>query len=179
METELQILHAAMDNGIRGVFPGISRIVLSGGGECYPEDAGIALTIDGMKELGAGELLLECGNSKLLIVKHDYGDMAAAVYYANGIAPADLSRLIQLMFAGQWQRSGGKPCVPASDVEMLIKRWKRSIAFIFGERFASMLVEKSLTGRDRARMAPGDMDAARAFISSALADCLCLDKVNK
>lgn len=29
MDTELQILHAAMDNGIRGVFPGISRVVLS------------------------------------------------------------------------------------------------------------------------------------------------------
>ncbi len=168
-----------IEKGVRSVFPGILKVVVSTGGACYPPDEGLARLIKGMKGLKAEELLLELEGGKLLVVKHDYGGLAAAVYYEGGISPADLSRLIQLMFARRELRASDNATVPAAEVEKLARSWKHRIGLIFGERFASKLVENALNGTDKSSTAPEELEGARAVISSALGDCLSLDKVNK
>lgn len=179
MTDSLMSWHDSLEKGITGVFPGVEKVIVSSEGRCYPEDSGISWLIERMGSLKAAELLVEDDVEKLLVVKYEYGDMAVAALYRNGIAPPDLSRLIGLLLAGRGQRNCTRPYVPASDVERLTRRWKRSIAIVFGKNFASALVDKALRGRDRDAMSPGDLEAARAFISSALGDCLSLDKVNK
>lgn len=179
MAGDLIAWHSSLEKGIKDVFPGVGKVIVSSSGRCYPEDSGISRLIDRMSSLKASELLIEDDAGNVLVVKYDYGDMAAAACYRNGIVPADLSRLIRLTFSGRGQRACTRPYVPAADVVRLAGRWKRSIAFVFGEKFAAKLVEKSFTDKNRDAMTPADLEAARAFISSALGDCLTLDKVNK
>ncbi|HTY91155.1 MAG TPA: hypothetical protein VMC84_08275 [Methanocella sp.] len=179
MADDLNSWHNTLEKGITGLFPGVEKVVVSSGGRSYPEDSGLQWLIACMGSLKASEVLIEDGWGKLLVVKYEYGDMAVAAFYRDGIAPGDLSRLIGLMFAGRGQRNCIRPYIPASDVERLAGRWRRAIALIFGEKFASLLVDKALGEGNREAMTPGDLEAARAFISSALGDCLALDKVNK
>jgi hypothetical protein len=168
-----------IEKGVRSVFPGIIKVVVSTGEGCYPPDEGLAGLIRGMKAIKADELLLEGEEGMLLVVKYDYGEAAAAVYYEDGISPADLSRLIQLMFARRELRVCDKAPVPAAMVEKLIKRWKWRIGLVFGGEFASKLVESALKGKDKNSMTIEELEEARAVVSSALGDCLLLDKVNK
>lgn len=170
---------STIEKGIRSVFPGIKKVVVLTGNGCCQPDEGLAGLMEGMKSIKAEELLLECEDWKLLVVKYDYGEAAAAVYYEHGISPADLSRLIQLMFARRDLRASDKSFLPAVQVETLVKRWKRRIGIVFGEEFASNLVETSLKGKDKNTMTADDMEGVRASVSAALGDCLVLDKVNK
>jgi hypothetical protein len=170
---------SAIEKGIRSVFPDIIKVVVSTGNGCYPPDERLAGLIKGMKGIKADELLLERDEGKLLVVKYDYGETAAAVYYEDGISPADLSRLIQLIFARREIRVCDKVSVPAAAVEKLIKRWKRRIGLVFGGEFASKLVEGALKGKDKSSITIEELEEARAVVSSALGDCLVLDKVHK
>jgi hypothetical protein len=170
---------STIEKGIRSVFPGIIKVVVSTGDRCYPPDEGLARIIKGMKGIKADELLLEREEGMLLVVKYDYGEPAAAVYYEDGISPADLSRLVQLIFARRELRVCDKAYVPAAAVEKLIKCWKRRIGHVFGGEFASKLVEGALKGKDKNSMTIEELEEARAVVSSALGDCLVLDKVNK
>ncbi len=170
---------STVEKGIRSVFPGIIKVVVSTGDGCYPPDDWVARIIKGMKGIKADELLLEREEGMLLVVKYDYGESAAAVYYEDDISPADLSRLIQLMFARREPRVCDKAPMPAAAAEKLIKRWKRRIGLVFGEGFASKLVERALKGKDKNSMTIEELEEARAVVSSALGDCLVLDKVNK
>lgn len=177
MSADLEQWHNTLEKGIRGVLSSIDRVVVREGGRSYPEDESIGKLVEWMKGLGASELLIEAEGEKMLVVKQEYGSLCAAVQYRNGIPPADLSRLIQLLFAGRVMRVRDGTRLPAGEAERLIKRWKRTIALVFGAGFAGNLVEGAL--RDRDRNTPDGLEAARAIISSALADCLVLDKVNK
>ncbi len=168
---------SAIEKGIRSVFPGITRVVISTGDGCYPPDDGLSRMVRGMKEVKADELLFEMEDGKLLVVKHDYGDLAAAVHYDGAISPADLSRLIQLMFARRELRACDKATLPASEVETALKRWKYRIGLVFGKKFATWLVESAV--KDKNPLTVGELERHRAVISSALGDCLLLDKVNK
>ncbi len=168
-----------IEKGVRSVFPGIIKVVVSTGGACHPPDEGLARVIKGMKGLKAEELLLELEGGKLLVIKHDYGELAAAVYYEGNISPADLARLIQLMFVRRELRSCDTSPVPAAAVEKLAGRWKWRISLVFGEEFASKLVEGALKGKDMGPMTVEELEGARAVIMSTLGDCLSLDKVNK
>lgn len=179
MDDGLIAWHATLEKGVTGIFPGVETITVTSGGHSYPEDPWVAGIVRRMSDMKAGELLIDDRDVKTLIVKYDYGDTAVAVSYKDGIAPADISRVIRLMLSGRGQRDCSKPYVPAADVERLSGRWKKSIAYVFGEKFALKLVEKSLSGMNRNEMTKEDLDAARAFISSALGDCLDLQKVNK
>ncbi|HTX43430.1 MAG TPA: hypothetical protein VMC61_01780, partial [Methanocella sp.] len=125
-----------IERGVRSVFPGISKVVVSTSSGCYPPDDGLAGLIRGMKGIKADELLLEREEEKLLVVKYDYGELAAAVYYEGGISPADLSRLIQLIFASRELRVCDRSSVPAAVAEKIIKRWKHRIGIVFGREFA-------------------------------------------
>lgn len=168
-----------IEKGVRSVFPGIIKVVVSMGGGCHPPDEGLARMTRGMKGIKADELLLEGEGGKLLIVKYDYGDATAAVYYEDDVSPADLSRLIQLMFARRELRFCDKAPMPAVAADNLIKRWKQRIGLIFGSEFASRLLERALKGKDKSSMTIEELEDARAVISSALGDCLFLDKVHK
>jgi|GEM_PF-6240486 len=175
-----QGIEAIMEKGIRGVFPGIRKVIVSTDDECSLGDAALTGLIKRMKELKADDVLLQCDDGMLLVVKYDYGDMFAAVYYENGVSPADLSRLIQLMFARQRNtRSTDRAFMPAADVERLINRWEKRIGLVFGVEFSQDIIEKELAGKDKNAMMPADMESMRSSISSALGDCLQLDKVNK
>jgi hypothetical protein len=129
--------------------------------------------------LGAGEVLLEGDEEKLLAVKQEYGDAAAFINYRNGIDPADLSRLVHILFASKGPRTCNKAYMPAARAEAIIEGWKGRVALIFGGAFASKLVDRSLKEKDRDRLTAADLEDARIFITSALGDCLLLDKVNK
>jgi hypothetical protein len=69
--------------------------------------------------------------------------------------------------------------MPAVAADNLIKRWKQRIGLIFGSEFASRLLERALKGKDKSSMTIEELEDARAVISSALGDCLFLDKVHK
>ncbi|WP_174590438.1 hypothetical protein [Methanocella conradii] len=167
---------AIVDKGVRGVFQGISRVAVSTGGKFYPQDEGLDHLMEGMRSVKASELLFEWGGGKLLAVKHDYGDSVAAIYYDGPISPADLARLVQLMFTRRDQRACNKALVPATRVKTVTSRWKRRIALVFGEGFASRLVETSLKGKDKGMLTLEDLEDARIVISRALGNCLPLDK---
>jgi hypothetical protein len=170
---------SAVEKGVSSVFPGIVKVVVTAGGGGCPPDEGLAGLIKGMKDIKADELLLERAEGKLLVVRHGYGELAAAVYYGDDTSPADLSRLIQLIFARREPRPCDKASMPAAEVEKLTRRWKRRIGLVFGPEFASMLVESALKGKDKSAMTIEELEGARAVVSSALGDCLRLDKVNK
>jgi len=177
MSDDLAAWHSSLEKGIMEVFPGVGEVVVSSGGRSCPEDIGWLAGL--MGQFRASEMLIEEDEGDMLVVKDDFSDATVAVRFSGDISPSGLSRLIRLTFAGREHRACSKPCVPASDVERLAGRWKRRIALVFGENFAAKLVEKPLRKRSRDGMAPEDLEAARAFISSALGDCLSLDKVNK
>ncbi|BAI62645.1 hypothetical protein MCP_2573 [Methanocella paludicola SANAE] len=177
MSDDLAAWHSSLEKGISEVFPGIGKVIVSSGGRSYPEDIG--WLAERMSRLRASEMLIEEEEGSVLVVKDDYGDMAVAVKFSANISPVSLSRSIRLTFARREARTCIRPYVPAADVDRLVRSWKSMIALIFGENFASKLVEKSFRGRARDEMTPEEVEAARAFISSALGDCLALDKVNK
>ncbi len=180
MADSIEDWQCTMEKGIRGVFPGVSKVLVSAGGGCYPQDMQVSGLINRMLELKADEVLLERSHEKLLVVKYDYGDMFAAITYENGLMPADLSRLIQLMFARRKSlRNGGKALVPLSDIETLTRKWEKKIGLVFGRDFSKRLVEKAFTGKDKNAMLSGELESVRAYISSELGDCLHLDKVDK
>jgi hypothetical protein len=179
MAEDLASWQISIEKSLRDVFPGLTRLSLCTGGECYPQDPGLVELLGRLKGLGASELLLEGDAGKALIVKYDYDDTGAAAYYANGLDPADLSRYLQVMLAARDHRRDSKAYMPLKEVERLAGQWQRRIAFVFGDGYASRLVERALSGMDRCRLMPGDIDAARALISSALGDCIFLEKVNK
>lgn len=162
-----------------GVFPAVEKVVLAMEGHCYPEDEGISWLLERMGGLRAGEVLVEADSGMLLAVKYEYGDMGVAAFYRDGIPPSDLSRLAGLLLAGHGQRACTRRYVPASEVARLARSWARAIAMVFGEGYASRLVDGALGGGGRGSLTPGDLEAARAFISSALGDCLPLEKVNR
>src|SRR5208337_974885 len=142
MIDDLEPLLTRMEKGIKAVFPDVSRVIVSSGGQCRPPDASLAGVIERMRELKAGELLLDSGNDRLLIVKYDYGDTYAIVYYENDIAPIDISRLIQLIFARRKSlRDVDNAFMPASVIERQIKIWENDIGLIFGKNFAQKLIE--------------------------------------
>ena len=172
-------LYDTLEKGLAGIFPGVRMIAVSSGKHSHPPDPGMIWLVDRMYSMKASELLIEEDIARTLIVRHDYGDSAAAVSYRDGISPVDLSRFVRHMLSGRDQRVNTKPYVPAADIERLSRCWKKRIAYIFGEKFASRLVEKSFAGKSRDTITPDELDATRAFISSALGDCLFLDKVNK
>lgn len=169
-----------MEQGIMSVFPGIKKVFIIEGGEYGSCDVALAALIKKMRGLKAEEVLAEGGGESLLVVKYDYGDTFAAVSFSDDVSPAGLSRLIRLTLA---RRGGLQACdkafMPAEETERLIKRWEKRIGLAFGEEFSIKLVESRLSGKDRASMSPGELDGIRASISSALGDCLLLDKVNK
>ena len=168
-----------VEKGVRSVFPGVTGVVVSTGGGCCPPDEGLDRMVKGMRVIKADELLLERVEGKVLIVKYDYGELAAAVYYEDGISPVDLSRLIQLIFARRDLRVYDKASVPTAEVERLLGRWKFRIGLVFGKELASRLVENALKGKDKNSITAVELEQARAVVSSALGDCLLLDKVHK
>lgn len=170
---------STVEKGVRSVFPGVIRVVVYTGDGCCPPDEGLAVLVKGMKGIKADELLLDLEDSKLLVVKYDYGELVAAVYYSSDVSPADLSRLIQLIFARRETRACDRSPMPAAAVEKLTRRWKRRIGLVFGDAFAARLVENAIKDKDKSMMTVEDLEAARAVVSSALGDCLFLDKVNK
>ncbi len=177
MSDDLVAWHGSLNRSIPEAFPGARKIIVSSGGRSYPEDIG--WLVDRIGRLRASEMLIEEGEGSVLVVKDDYGDMAVAVRFSGDISPPGLSRHIRLTFARREARACTRPYVPAADVERLTGRWKSRIALVFGEGFAANLVEKPFRGRSRDSMTPDELEAARAFISSALGDCLYLEKVNK
>jgi hypothetical protein len=170
-------MHGDIEKGISGVFPDVKTIVVSVSREDDPPE--YKCLIEGMISLGAGDLLLEGDDEKLLAVKQEYGDAMAFISFRDGIDPADLSRLVHILFARRGPRKCDKTYLPAARVEAIIEIWKGGISLIFGDSFASKLADRSLKGKDRDRLTAGDLDDARIFITSALGDCLLLDKVNK
>ena len=180
MADSIEEWHNTLEKGILVVFPCISKVIVSAGEDCYPPDTSLIRLITRMKELKADELLLECGDEKLLLVKYDYGDTFAAVRYKNGLIPADLSRLIQLMFARRKSlRASGKAFVPLSEIERLRRKWEKKIGLVFGIDFSRKLVEKAFSDKDKNAMEFSELESTRAYISSELGDCLYLDKVDK
>lgn len=177
MSHDLAAWHGSLEKGIAEVFPGVGKVAVSSGGRSYPEDIG--WLADRMGRLRAGEMLIEEDGGSVLVVKDDFSDSTIAAWYSGDVSPSSLSRLIRLTFARRDSKACSRPYVPAADVERLTGRWKGRIGLVFGDNFASKLVEKSLPGRDRDAMTPDELEAARAFISSALGDCLALEKVNK
>ncbi len=177
MSDDLAAWHSSLEKGILEVFPGVGKVVVSSGGRSHPEDIGWLSGL--MGQFRASEMLIEEDEGSMLVVKDDFSDAAVAARFSGDISPAGLSRLIRLTFAGREHRACSRPCVPAADVERLAGRWKRRIALVFGENFAAKLVEKPFRTRNRDSMTPEELEAARAFISSALGDCLALDKVHK
>ncbi len=168
-----------IEKGVRSVFPGITKVVVFAGDGYSPQEEGLARIIKGMRGLKADEVLFELEEGALLVVKYDYGELAAAVYYEDDVSPADLSRLIQLMFARRELRVFDKAPLPSAVVEKALKHWKFRIGLIFGDEFASKLVESAIMGKDKGSMTIEELDGARAVVSSALGDCLFLDKVHK
>lgn len=177
MSDDLVAWHGSLNRSIPEAFPGARKIIVSSGGRSYPEDIG--WLVDRMGRLGASEMLIGEEEGRVLVVKDDYGDMAVAVRFSGDISPAGLSRHVRLTFTRRESRACTRPYVPAADVERLMGHWKGRIALVFGDNFAAKLVEKPFSGRGRDSMTPEELEAARAFISSALGDCLYLEKVNK
>ena len=64
---------------------------------------------------------------------------------------------------------------------MNIRRWEHSIAMIFGERYASKLLANAMAGRDPGAMSMENMCEVRAFLASAVGECLIFEpeKVDK
>lgn len=180
MGTNAALRRMAMDEGIRGIFPDIQKVSVYIDNELDPPDEALARLIDGMKALHMDALLLDGGRSKLLISKHEYGDSFAAISYDCDIAPADLSRLVQLLFARAGDAlSGDRVQAPAHVVESALELWQRKIGLVFGHEFAGKLIVASLHDKNKASMTPDDLEAVRAYLSSAIGDCLHLDKVDK
>jgi hypothetical protein len=171
--------HAAIDKGVREIFQGITGVAVSSGGEFFPKEEGMDNLIVWMKSIKASELLFEGKGGKLLAVKHDYGDSVVAIRYDGPGSPADLARLVQLMFTRHDMRACNREFVPAQYVKGVKSRWKRRIALVFGDSFASRLIEMPLKGKDDGALTPKDLEEARLAISRMLGDCLPLDKVNK
>jgi hypothetical protein len=180
MADELEALYGRMDKEIRDVFPGVKRVYVSSGGSCQPLDGSFSGIIGKMRDLKSGELLLESAEEKLLIVRSDYGDIYAIVCYLDDIPPVDVSRLIQLVFARRKSLKGfDVSFMPASSVEILVKRWEHTIGLVFGRGFARKLIEGAFSGKNKGTVTPEDLERIRASISSKLGDCLLLDKVHK
>src|SRR5208282_570081 len=137
MIDDLEELQGRMEKGIKTVFPGIRRVVVSEGGRCQPPDAWLTGIIEKMRELKAGEVLLDSGDDTLLIVKYDYGDSYVTVHYQDEATPVDMSRFIQLMLSRQKNlRDFDVSFMPASAVESQIKIWEDKVGLVFGRRFA-------------------------------------------
>ena len=64
---------------------------------------------------------------------------------------------------------------------MNLRRWERIIALVFGERYASKLLGTAMSGRDPGSMSTENMFDVRAFITSAVGECLIFEpeKVDK
>ena len=171
--------HAAIDKGVREIFQGITGVAVSSGGEFFPKEEGLDNLIGWMRSVKASELLFDGEGGKLLAVKHDYGDSVVAIRYDGPVSPIDLARLVQLIFTRHDMRACNRALVPAPRVKAIASRWKRRIALVFGDGFASRLVESSLKGKDEGALTLEDLEDMRIAISRALGDCLPLDKVNK
>lgn len=171
--------HAAIDKCVREIFEGIRGVAVSSGGEFFPEDESLDNLIGWMRSIRAGELLFEGEGGKLLAVKHEYGDSVVAIRYEGPASPADLARLVQLMFTRHDLRISSRAFVPASYVKSIASRWKRRIALVFGDSFASRLVGAQLKGKDEGALTIKDLEEARLSISRVIGGCLPLDKVNK
>ena len=180
MADELEALHSRLNKEIIDVFPGVRRVYVSAGGICQPSDGSFSGIIGRMRDLNAGELLLESAEDKFLIVRSDYGDTYAIVCYRGYFRPVEISRLIQLVFARRKSLKGfDASFVPASSVEILIKKWEHTIGLVFGKSFAQKLIEGAFSGKNKCAATPEDLERIRASISSKLGDCLLLDKVHK
>jgi hypothetical protein len=136
-----------------------------------------------MKKMRLEELLIESDEGRMLIVKHVYDDVHAVVRYGDGANAIELSKLIRIVFS---QRLGdshvyNKNYVSEPVVSASIRRWKHRIALVFGERYASKLLATAMIGKDTGAMSAKNMDDIRAFIASAIGECLIFEpeKVDK
>jgi hypothetical protein len=180
MMDDLEELQGRMEKGIKTVFPGVKRVIVSAGSRCQPTDTSLAGIIEKMRELKAGEVLLDSGDDTLLIVKYDYGDSYVTVQYQDEASPVDMSRLIQLMFSRQKNlRDFDVSFMPSSAVESQIKIWEDKISLVFGRRFAKKITKGAFFEGNKGKVTPADLESIRVSISSKLGDCLLLDKVHK
>jgi hypothetical protein len=180
MIEDLEELQGRMERGVKSVFPGVGRVIVSEGSRCQPPDSSLTGTIEKMRELKAGEVLLDSGDDTLLIVKYDYGDSYVTIHYRDEARPVDMSRLIQLMFSRQKNlRDFDVSFMPASAVESQIKMWEDKISLVFGRRFSKKIMEGAFLGRNKRKVTPEELEGIRVCISSKLGDCLVLEKVHK
>ena len=114
--------------------------------------------MEAMKKMRLEELLIESDAERMLIVKHVYDDVYAVVRYGDGAHAVDLSKLIRIVFSqrlGDSLVNNKNICIHRMIVSMNIRRWERSIALVFGERYASRLLATAMIGRDTGAMSAG------------------------
>jgi hypothetical protein len=172
-----------LENALTGVFQDIKTVEVMQYGTGEQLHTELGRYIEGMKKMRLEELLIESGVKRMLIVKHVYDDVYAVVRFGDSAHVIDLSRLIRIAFS---QKLGDsqiitKRYVSAPFVNTNIRRWGRSVALVFGERYASKLLATAMRGRDTSAMSMENMDEVRAFISSSLGECLIFEpeKVDK
>jgi hypothetical protein len=172
-----------LENALTGVFHGIKSVEIIQAGSGSREYPGLERYTGSMKKMRLEELLIDTDAERMLIVRHAYDDVFAVVRYGDGAHAADLSKLIRIVFS---QKTGdslanNKSYVSMHDLRMNLRRWERSIALVFGERYASKLLAAAMAGRDPGAMSSENISDIRAFLSASIGECLIFEpeKVDK
>ena len=161
-----------LETALTGVFQGIKTVEVMQDGVL--NDPELDHYTKAMKQMRLEELLIESDVDRMLIVKHVYDDVYAVVRYGDGAHAVDLSKLIRVVFS---QKMGASPVntknyLSTRIIRMNIRRWEHSIAMIFGEHYASKLLANAMAGRDPGAMSMENMREVRAFLASAVGECL-------
>ena len=172
-----------LETTLTGVFQGITSVEIVQDSAGIQEHPAVGRYAEAMKQMRLEELLIEYDAERMLIVRHVYEDIYAAVRYGDGAHVADLSKLIRIVFS---QKTGdsllnNKNYVSARNVRMNIRRWEHSIALVLGERYASKLLAAAMSGKDPGAMSMENLSDIRAFISASIGECLIFEpeKVDK
>lgn len=173
----------AMENSLEGVLQHMQGVAVMQDGICSPPCPELERYATYMKALRLEEVLLEFGAEQMLIVKHGYDEAYALVRYGDEVNAVEVSKLIRITFSRKMDalRANGKNYLATGVVDANVKRWERSIALVFGERYASKLLDSALSGRDLGATTLQNLGEVRAFLTSAIGECLIFEpeKVDK
>ncbi len=139
----------------------------------------VEMIVDTCRHLYADAVVLETVDHATAVAVNIYdGTYAAEVCDPDAHVPSVVRGLQVRLYSGS-SREKSTAYLPMDVVRSATGRWERQIGLVFGKRYAAMLVADSFGGMAPGEVTPDDLERVRLCLSSAIARCLLLEKVDK
>jgi hypothetical protein len=135
--------------------------------------------IDACRNMQADAVALEMEDRTIVVAMNAYDGTYAMTCCDPCANLPTVARGLQLRLYSEPSRDGQAAYLPAATVRSVLLEWERQIALVFGERYASGLINGALGTTAPGEMMPDDLDRIRLQLSSATGGCLDLQKVDK